>query len=386
MFHNIRFQRKLQILLFTTFIGLFIVSLVAYLGLDNQDRTSSKYQTLTQVDKSLDNLALNLIKKEQLASKLTSETYPSFIEDLASQKTRLSNIITEHNERLDDSAISQQLSSVNTLLTNYFESLETRLKQNNVVGLDIHSGLKSQLATLGTKVTESISFLTLLKQEFDKTREAEKNYAFEPSQRNFELFEQHIANFREQMANFGLDENFSPAIGEYIRIASELNKANSLLLSLEENHISVEANLIDAQIIASELVQEEVAIALKSAHNSAKLSTTSLIAASLLIATLSYFVMSIIRRSVNQTLSPIINDLESMKAGDLTIRLKVNQQRNDEFDLLCESINKMSQGLGSVIGDVVSTTSDVNNMVSELNQAVTNIANSNRSVSEQTNS
>ena len=192
--------------------------------------------------------------------------------------------------------------------------------------------------------------------------------------------------FYQRVVNFGLEERFGEGVNKYFTSMESFENENQQLKELQSNFMDVKANFGQTRLIAVEYMQKAVLEARQQASASSQQASISLIIVSIVVAIIAALMMMGIGSSVNKTLNQIIKDLGKVKGGDLTARLHVNNKRNDEFDSLCSSVNEMTNGLGSVIGEVVSTTQGVNDMVSQLNTSVTNIAQSNRSVSEQTNS
>ncbi|MBW7860301.1 MAG: methyl-accepting chemotaxis protein [Rhodocyclaceae bacterium] len=97
-------------------------------------------------------------------------------------------------------------------------------------------------------------------------------------------------------------------------------------------------------------------------------------------------VISWISISVRSTLREISEDLEKIRAGDLTARLHVNHRRNDEFDVLSEAVNEMAAGLVNLVGDVVRSADSTARMIADLNREIGSLNQSNQAVKDQVGS
>ena len=386
MLANLSFRTKLLSLLIAAILGFVVVTAVALQGLNVQETSSSKFERLTKVDKDLASLVITLMEEYESLSRIDNSTYESFIEQLDANNTTSMATLAEDMNLLQDPEAKRNINNITISLASYNEALKLLVSQKQLIGFNGSSGLRGEISLLGENVTEEISFLSLVKQEFLPVREAEKNFIFEPSPANKDIFMERYDKFYQRVVNFGLEERFGEGVNKYFTSMESFENENQQLKELQSNFMDVKANFGQTRLIAVEYMQKAVLEARQQASASSQQASISLIIVSIVVAIIAALMMMGIGSSVNKTLNQIIKDLGKVKGGDLTARLHVNNKRNDEFDSLCSSVNEMTNGLGSVIGEVVSTTQGVNDMVSQLNTSVTNIAQSNRSVSEQTNS
>ncbi|WP_133010969.1 methyl-accepting chemotaxis protein [Marinomonas flavescens] len=386
MLLNLSFRTKLMALLSAAIIGFVIVTAVALQGLNTQTSASEKFEVLTRVDKNLDSLVIASMEQYDTLSNINDKSYKSFLNSLNTEFSNSIGTLDTNIKAVSSPEAKERLKNVKMTLTTYNATLTKLVHQRQMIGFNGSSGLKGQISELSTKVLDKISFLSLVKQQFLPVREAEKNFIFEPTKANKDAFMEKYEKFHQRIVDFGLEERFSDIIGQYFSAMQSYEKSNDALVTLQNAFEKNKQIFYESRLAAAGFMQSAVQNARQQASESSEQASIGLIIVSIIVAILSALMMMGIGRSVNKTLNQIIRDLGKVKSGDLTARLFVNSKRNDEFDLLCSSVNEMTNGLGSVIGDVVHTTKDVSGMVAELNTAVKNIADSNRSVSEQTNS
>ena len=386
MLENLSFRTKLIALLSSAILGFIVVTLVALGGLKDQTTASQRFQSLTKVDKDLASLTISLMEEYQSLIALDDSQYEEFMTAIETNHNQLLQTLEVNTQSISDAEGQQKMKNVETAVQQYSESLKLLEAQQHKVGFGISSGLKGKIASLGEVVSQEISFLTLIHQELIPVQEAEKSYIFEPTVENKAEFITRYEAFYEKVVSFGLEDRFGPNIQAYFTAFNEYTNETLALSDAKKVFQNARGNFLEATAVATDFMQNAVIEAQQDAADSSQKASISLILVSIIVAAIASLLMFGIGRSVNKTLNQIISDLGKVKNGDLTARLNVNTKRSDEFDSLCSSVNEMTTGLSSVIGDVVHTTQDVNSMVSELNSAVTNIANSNRSVSEQTNS
>ncbi|WP_425642982.1 methyl-accepting chemotaxis protein [Marinomonas gallaica] len=386
MLANFSFRAKLTILLACGLLGFVVVTVVALNGMSAQTSASERFEVMTKVQNDLSSLVIANMELYEQLDKLNDNSYSAFLDELKTKENRFSALIAEDAEMVNHPQTETTLANISDLINQYSLTLEELVNLNQRLGFNASSGMKGEIAALGEVVIEKVSFLSLVKQEFLPVREAEKNFVFEPTSENKDVFEERYKKFYQRVVNFGLEERFGDVVVAYYdKVQLYANTVGSLE-TLQQKFRDVRTKYNDATNQAQELLKQAVVEARQQASAQSKQASISVIVVSVIVAIIAGLLMMAIGRSVNQTLNQIIRDLSKVKGGDLTARLTINHKRNDEFDSLCGSVNEMTTGLGSVIGDVVHTTDDVSNMVSQLNSAVVNIADSNRSVSEQTNS
>lgn len=386
MFENLSFRIKLIILLFCTISGFIVVTLVSLNGLNTQQATSHRLQTLSNIESNLDSLVFSMMEKHDGMSSLNDDNYAAYVEAINANKEAFLISLELDIANIDTEQGRVELESTKSSLVNYSDSLTNIIEQRHNLGFDSKSGIKSQVQAQGDIVLAEIAFLSLVKREFIKVREAEKIYIFETTPDNLALFKETFQGFIKRIQNFGLEEKFGGNINLYLAEIDKLTQQNKATHLAEEAFIEQKKQFVDNRLSVSEYLGSLNADAERLANKSFDNASYTLILVSVLVAVFSGLIMLAIGKSVNKTLSEIISDLVKVKEGDLNVKLSINNKRNDEFDALCGSVNDMSEGLNNVVSGVVNTTTDVNEKVANLHLAVNNIADSNQSINAQTTS
>ena len=386
MLANLSFRAKLSILLICGLLGFIVVTFVALSGMNAQTAASERFEIMSKVQNDLSSLVISNMERYQDLGRLNDDSYATFLDSLNNNKDYYSSVIEEDAQLVLKPETAAALSTIGDFIQQYASTLTELVNLNQALGFNANSGMKGEINVLGEDVIEKVSFLSLVKQEFLPVREAEKNFIFEPTDENKQIFEDRYNKFYKRVTNFGLEERFGDVVKAYYAKVQDYGQLVGNLSSLQDTFDQLRDQYNNATNHAQELLKQAVVDARAQAASQSQQASISVIVVSIIVAVIAGLMMMGIGRSVNKTLSQIIRDLGKVKGGDLTARLTINHKRNDEFDSLCGSVNEMTTGLGAVIGDVVHTTGDVSNMVSKLNSAVVNIADSNRSVSEQTNS
>lgn len=386
MLKNFSFRAKLITLLLSAIIGFIVVALVALNGLSDQQKTANRLQSLSNTEGNLNALAISMMERYEKLQSVDNANYQKKLEEMEAEKQKFTAILTADIASIDTDEGKKHLEETKTSVEGYFDSLTVLVNERKVTGFDIQSGLMGTIAKNGEAVLESISFLSLLKQDFLPASEAQKQYIFEPTQANKDLFTEKYDKFYQRIVTFGLEDQYGEIIKAYFQSVSDFTDQYKKVQQAESAFNTQRSLFLNNRLSASAYLEELVSLATEEAEVSSTQASYMLILVSVVVAILAGLIMAGIGKSVNSTLNQIIGDLTKVEEGDLTARLPVNHKRSDEFDQLCGSVNEMTSGLSSVIGDVVNTSTNVNKMVTELNIAVVDIADSNKSVNIQTNS
>jgi len=183
MLANLSFRTKLLSLLIAAVLGFVVVTAVALQGLNVQETSSSQFDRLTTVDKDLSSLTIILMEEYESLSSIDDSSFDAFIATLDTNYENFTVILNKDLELLQDEGAKENLTQIAASLDLYNTALKQLVIQKQKVGFNGTSGLKGSISSLGETVTEEISFLSLVKQEFLPVREAEKNYIFERADR-----------------------------------------------------------------------------------------------------------------------------------------------------------------------------------------------------------
>ncbi|MEX1057293.1 MAG: HAMP domain-containing methyl-accepting chemotaxis protein, partial [Natronospirillum sp.] len=142
----------------------------------------------------------------------------------------------------------------------------------------------------------------------------------------------------------------------------------------------------DEFTVLSADLSDATALAREAAANSSNFAMVVVLlvgaVAGILVVTILLWTMT----SVRFSLRGIMRDLSKVQAGDLTARLYVNKQRNDEFDQLSTAVNGMTGGLDELVRDVVQSASTSALKIRALSEEISSLNSSNQQVDEQTSS
>ena len=386
MLNNLSFRAKLMLLLACAIAGFILVTWVAVRGMNAQQDANQQLRVYGDVGSGVDKISLGILEAADQLRSLSNENFAQYQTMLSKQKSEDLDILEKDIQFIDQPELDQALQDSKVKLAAYADSLLLIAENLNTTGFNNQSGLKGDITRLGDEISTSIERLSLLKKEFINARKFEAVYLSEPSETVLQDFEKSFARFQSKVDNFGFNDTIGAVAQQYYDAIMSYGPAFASLKSAEAQFDESKNAFAEAQFQLAELIGQYVKEAELASDQQSQQSLVTLLIVSVGVSIVSILLMLSIGRSARNTLMKVIADLTKVKEGDMTAQASINHKRNDEFDALSQSLNEMTGGLGGVLSEVVNTTSNVSTMIDELNGAITNIADNNRSVTDRTKS
>ena len=386
MLNNLSFRAKLMLLLACAIVGFTLVTWVAIQGMNAQQEANRQLRLYGDIGSGVDKISLGILEAADQLRSLNEENFADYQAMLSGRKNEDLEILEKDIHLVNQPELQQALQDSKDKLSAYADSLLMIAENLSITGFDNQSGLKGEIIRLGDEISTSIERLSLLKKEFINARKFEAVYLSEPSEVVLQDFQKSFARFESKVDNFGFNDSIGPVAKQYYEALMGYGPAFSALQQAEAQFDENKLSFAQAQFQLAELIAQFVKEAEVASDQQSQQSLITLLIVSIGVSIVSILLMLSIGRSARNTLMKVISDLTKVKEGDMTAQASINHKRNDEFDALSQSLNEMTGGLGGVLTEVVNTTSNVSTMIDELNGAITNIADNNRSVTDRTKS
>jgi methyl-accepting chemotaxis protein len=386
MLANLSFKAKLLFLLITAVLGFVIVTFVAMGGLSSQQKANDELRNLSKIQTSNDQVRIHMLEIADSIRSISVDNYDDYLASANEQIEKNGSLISINIKRANSQALKQVLEENLIKIHDYSQALITLIGKRYIIGLDSSSGLRGDIDKMGTQISEDINKLSLLKREFTNVRKGEASYLSDPTESNLEEFTSSFTRFDTRIENFGFQDTHGVKANAYRDALLQYGKEYQTLNDTEAEFTAKKNEFDEGQLKANQLIDENILQAEADAETSSAQANATLLGVSIAVSIAAALLMITIGRSVNSTLHNIITDLNKVKQGDMSSKALVNKKRNDEFDQLSQSLNEMTNGLGNVLKDVVSTTSHVSTMSTDLNSTILSITNSNHLVNQRTHS
>ncbi|MBL1272162.1 MAG: methyl-accepting chemotaxis protein [Oceanospirillales bacterium] len=380
---NLSWRHKFLMLTIGTFIGLTIVAGAVFWGLET---VSSSYQSIYEVSR-YENRAGNLATKwnavENHLINLSEDNQSELLAKLESLASDAETLQRQANLLGDPDSI-RFAESIKADTERYVAMRREWLQQMNALGLSEAVGVRQELAKAMVELRElSLSLVDDAIREIDSS-----NYAYINS-RDVALAErasQAITVLEDVVIQFDWQENvvgettrryrdvFSQTDAILRQIAAASDSAAQAGKSLQQNVIA-QSEALQSGLIARTIQSAE------DAESSAKVVSVGSI---LLFAPLLALVLFLISRALVSQLNRVGELLSRVSEGDLTKKLALGDNPNDEFNILGSATNQMIDNIGMLMRESIAGTNDLIEVHGELEKTMVRLAQNSEMVESQT--
>lgn len=260
---------------------------------------------------------------------------------------------------------------------NDFESAANpwlNLKQE--LGFTIDEGKLGELKQLADTIEKKIeeTGMVTLNSDFQAMVKSQQNYLLQPNEENLKLFNRAMGSFESMSNVYAMLELYEKEIEQYKSTFVRVSELSQQLGSVEQQLLTSKAQL--TQLIAS-ITDELGSISQQyqsSAENTSEQTLWSVLVACVLLAvfTVAIFVMQ--STSLAKSLARTRQVLHGVSSGDLSQRMALTKNPNDEFNQLASSINESCENLGGLVRGVQDSSQALSGNAAELNQGLDMLA------------
>lgn len=271
-----------------------------------------------------------------------------------------------------DAQADQLLSTVSQ-----FESAANpwlNLKQE--LGFTIDEGKLGELKQLANTIEKKIeeTGMVTLNSDFQAMVKSQQNYLLQPNEENLKLFNRAMGSFESMSNVYAMLELYEKEIEQYKTTFARVSELSQQLGSVEQQLLNSKASLTQLiSAITSEL--GDISMTYQSSAESASEQTQwSVLVACVLLAVFTVAIFIMQSTSLSRSLTKTREVLHSLSAGDLSQRMSLTNNPNDEFNQLACSINESCENLGSLVSGVQESSQVLSGNAAELNQGLDMLA------------
>ena len=250
------------------------------------------------------------------------------------------------------------------------------LKLKQELGFNIDEGKLGELKKLANIIEQKIAEtgMVTLNSDFQAMVKSQQNYLLQPNEENLKLFNRAMGAFESMSNVYAMLDLYEKEIEQYKATFVRVSELSKQLGSVEQQLISTKMQL--TQLIAA-VTSELGGISSQyqlSAEKSSEQTLWSILVACIILAvfTIAIFIMQ--STSLSRSLTKTREILHNVSAGDLSKRMALTKNPNDEFNQLAISINESCENLGELVSGVQSSGQALSGNAVELNQGLDMLA------------
>ena len=380
---NFSWRQKFQMLIVATLTGLTIIAGAIFWGLET---VSSSYESVYQISR-YETSASKLVTKWNTVEKQLSTLSGNDQDELLAKLDELTsdaNALQRQANQLNDPGSIRFAESIHTEVERYVMLRREWLRQVMLLGLSGNAGIRQELAVVMVQLQEE-SF-GLIEDAILEIERTSYNYIntldpalAEASSQAIKVLEDFVKEYEWEDIVIGEKTReyrgaFDRADAVLQQIAITSNNAKQAGDNLQQQ-VLAQAESLQSGLIASTLLNAE------NAKVSAKIASIGSI---LLFAPLLVLVLFLTSRALVSQLNRVVELLSRVSEGDLTKKLSLGDNANDEFNILGRATNQMIDEIGALMRESIAGTRDLIEVHRELEKTMVRLTHNNEIVESQT--
>ncbi|NOH71010.1 methyl-accepting chemotaxis protein [Vibrio pectenicida] len=240
------------------------------------------------------------------------------------------------------------------------------------LGFNIDEGQLGELKKLASIIEQKIAEtgMVTLNSDFQAMVKSQQNYLLQPNEKNLKLFNRSMGAFESMSNVYAMLDLYEKEIEQYKATFKRVSELSKQLGSVEQQLISTKMQL-KTLIVA--VTGELGAISDKyqsSAEKSSQQTVWSILVACIILAvfTITIFIMQ--SSSLSRSLVKTRKIIHNLSEGDLSKRMGLTKNPNDEFNRLAVSINESCENLGELVSGVQASSQALSGNAAELNKGL----------------
>ncbi|MCG9579825.1 methyl-accepting chemotaxis protein [Vibrio tubiashii] len=367
-------SQKQKVMLFLVVLALGFVALAGF--------TSSRLTQMSDQYHLSSDISTGSMSIYQTQSKIL--TLSSNLDNLSGSQVstatqEISAIVAAVNkdaEFLSKLDLTQQADKLTRNVNDFESAANPWLNLKQELGFTIDEGKLGELKQLADTIEKKIeeTGMVTLNSDFQAMVKSQQNYLLQPNEENLKLFNRAMGSFESMSNVYAMLELYEKEIEQYKFTFVRVSELSQQLGSVEQQLLTSKAQL--TQLIAS-ITDELGSISQQyqsSAENTSEQTLWSVLVACVLLAVFTVAIFIMQSTSLAKSLARTRQVLHGVSSGDLSQRMAMTKNPNDEFNQLASSINESCENLGGLVRGVQDSSQALSGNAVELNQGLDMLA------------
>ncbi|MGF1756245.1 methyl-accepting chemotaxis protein, partial [Vibrio makurazakiensis] len=381
---SLALSQKQKIILFLVILSLGFVALGSYTG-NRLSELTDQYRLSSEVTIGASKIVDTEVHLLTLGGKL-DDLQSSQVGAIKQEISEISEFVQSHREFLIRIGIGNQANDLAEVVSQFEQSLLPWLTLKAELGFNADDGKLGMLKTLASTIEEKIAEtgMVTINSDFQAMIKSQQNYLLSPNEQNLKLFNRAMAGFVNMSNTYAMLDLYEKEIEQFketflrvSELSQQLGDIESQLAASETAAISVVKDIDHSLAAISDQYQQ-------AARSSADNTKWSVLVACAVLALITIVIFVTLSSSVSKALKNVTNIINSIAGGDLSKRLKVTNNKNDEFNQLAISINQSCENLGQLVSGVQVSSEALSGDAAELNANLDRLVESQSEVLGQT--
>ncbi|MGL0950646.1 methyl-accepting chemotaxis protein [Vibrio vulnificus] len=343
-------KRKIQ--LFLSILTLGFVALAAYTS-NQLTSLTDQYSQSSRVSTGAGQIAQTQVELLQLTGKLGQLTATQ-VNAIQADVTHLEQNVRQAGETLVQFDLTAQADNMQQAVNALAKSLAPWLSVKSELGFNVDEGKLGQLKDLAKVIEQKIeeTGMVTINSDFQAMIKTQQNYLLQPNEQNMKLFNRAMAMFVNVSNSYGMLDIYEKEIEQFKQTFIRVSELSQQLGALEQQLKNNQREAINLIQQASEQLNAVADDQQQRAASSASETQWSVLIALAALAVFTIVIFLSISVSLTRSLDRISQVIKAVSNGDLSRRLTLSSNANDEFNQLSQSVNESCENLGKLVSEV----------------------------------
>ncbi|MDP2571286.1 methyl-accepting chemotaxis protein [Vibrio penaeicida] len=268
----------------------------------------------------------------------------------------------------------------------YQDALAPWLAIRQEMGFNVDDGKLGELKQLANTIEAKIAEtgMVSINSDFQNMVKTQQTYLLQPNEENLKYFNRALAMFINMSNSYAMLDLYEKEVELFKAHSARVSELSVELESVEESLFQRQK---DVQTVVRQLgakmnvISTEYGQAAQQTSSTVQLST---LIACFVLALFTLFIFVSQNISISRALKKVTQILELVSSGDLSQRMPVSNNKNDEFNRLALNINQACENLGKLVKGVQHSSNALASNANELNSGLDDLVASQHDVVGQT--
>ncbi len=281
---------------------------------------------------------------------------------------------------------NEQAEQLQNAISQFEQSLKPWMAIKSELGFNVDEGKLGELKTLANTIEKKIedTGMVTISSDFQSVIKAQQNYLLQPNEQNLKLFNRAMAGFVNMSKSYAMLDLYGKEIDQFKAtftrvsdLSKQVNEQEKMLISSESQSKALIQDLSKQIENISKDYQTD-------AEQSGTQTQWSVLVACAVLAVITISIFVMLSVSLTRALKQTKTVMERLSQGDLSQRMAISSNPNDEFNQLALAINQSCEHLGQLVKAVQERSEALAGDAAQLNSGVDDLVSGQSDVMGQT--
>ncbi|MFV0450497.1 MAG: methyl-accepting chemotaxis protein [Vibrio sp.] len=380
----LKLSQKQKITLFIIVLCIGFVSLGLYTAL-SLSGMGAQYKQSSKITSGA--LAMHSTQGELLSLAAEKEGLTSNQVSQATEKlNHLMEMVQADIQFLQQLNFNDESLQLQQVTSQFEQSLLPWMALKSELGFNVEEGKLGELKTLATTIETKIveTGMVTINSDFQAMVKAQQTYLLQPSEQNLKLFNRAMASFVNMSKSYSMLDLYEKEVAKFKETFLRVSELSQLVNDQQAQLATSEAQAKDLiEHLSKQIESISEAYQTQAEQVGTQTQWSVLVACAVLaVITISIFIMLSI--SLTRSLTQTKSVMDRLSEGDLSQRMPISNNPNDEFNQLAIAINQSCEHLGELVKAVQQRSEALSGDAAQLNAGVDELVNGQSDVLGQT--